>query len=121
MSVRAWLWVRLTKWLLGTDDVGMAGSYLVTDVDAPGEMVADLLDLPAYRDPVTELRDLPDERGRVYVWEVDRPEAADNFWSALVEQGADNADAIHVVIADETELYELDAMDLEPYIGGAGN
>jgi hypothetical protein len=118
MTLTARLWSLLTTRLLDGATHGTTDGYLVVDASTEGRDLADTLSLPAYRDPVDELQSLEDKRGKVYLWQCADDAKADSLLRQFDEAGASAFDALHIVVADETELRELSKADLEPYLGG---
>jgi len=74
-------------------------------------------DITRLKDPIQELREIDDEKGRIYVWEVDSEKKRETWLKALDKAGVSSFESVHIVITDTDELFELSRTELEPYIG----
>lgn len=112
------LWSYLTGKLLDGESIGSYNNYVVADVtQGDKQEIADVLDLPAFRDPVDELYKLPDEKGRIYVWTTETEREREQVLRWFGESNAE-PEALHFVLCELEELREIDEQELKPYLGG---
>ena len=116
MIERLWLW--LTKRVMGDDWIVSDSGYVCLDARrADPETLTEVFDLPAFKDPVEAFHDLPDEKGRIYVWEAKteqgRTQLLRGFDHANVEP-----EALHFIVTELEDLREIDEQELKPYLGG---
>jgi hypothetical protein len=88
----------------------LSGSALVQACEERG--------IERYQEPIEELEQLPDEPGRVYVWHVDSEDKRQGWLQTLSQHERDYGalDALHIVITDKEEMFQMEQEELAGYV-----
>ena len=109
----------LWTWLL-TKAIARVGTEAFAEIagETAIQEACEVLDIPRWQQPVEALETLADESGRVYVWQVESEADRQGMLRKLDAYEDEHGEfkAIHAVITDESELYQLNKHQVEAYL-----